>query len=610
MTERKTGPLTHADFLALWTSVVPDTYSRPFVELGEGSGFEAFTQAWAQHARVSEAVDRTMGSLFVDAWSGQTSAPASGAALAQVDLAVTRAAPFDDLLILAPSVFIEEEQTDFAPGGGELVGTGRRYHLDAPLVFLPGVPGPLVASAHAEFPGYGFNNPLPGTLRRVDQPGSRFTNNRASLVPGIEANRLEVRPEPDVVIPDHVGQYVELLAGANAGRRLRVIGYDEPTVDTNPPTGGTLLLAPTMVLRISLIAGTFQPGEIVEQASTGARIRVLIQSGTHLYADRLENTFALGALAAGVRSGAVAVFDALELSPDILPESGTAVWRILDWATDLGLTVANGASPAGGASATLDEAGDDRGIQRRAGETGPRGDASYRRRVGALADVVSPNALTRTANRMLAPYGESAVLREVGLPLFRGLLFDGDPSSDDPAVAYAFDLDMLAVSGSITGAFLEGEEVRQNVGGIIASGTALLAWAPAAQGAPENTPTFAGIGRIRGDFVNGQPIVGMTSGATIANPTFTGGLVERDRFKLNLDFTEFRAFFLMGVRSTGLGEFGIAFDVGPNNAFDADPYLAFFDGFPLTEAAMRRGIWNGLNEAKAGGVGFSLVLEH
>jgi hypothetical protein len=82
-----------------------------------------------------------------------------------------------------------------------------------------------------------------------------------------------------------------------------------------------------------------------------------------------------------------------------------------------------------------------------------------------------------------------------------------------------------------------------------------------------------------------------------------------DRYKLLLDYTEFRAFFLVGVPPLGLGEFGAAFDAGPENAFDAAPFPCFFDGFPLTAACAYRTLWGAVNAARAAGVGFDLVLD-
>ena len=80
-----------------------------------------------------------------------------------------------------------------------------------------------------------------------------------------------------------------------------------------------------------------------------------------------------------------------------------------------------------------------------------------------------------------------------------------------------------------------------------------------------------------------------------------------DRYKLNMNYEEFRAFFLITIPQIGFGDFGIAFDEGSYNAFDASPFLTFFDGFPVTAATIRRAVWQDISTKKAGGVGFELV---
>ena len=71
-------------------------------------------------------------------------------------------------------------------------------------------------------------------------------------------------------------------------------------------------------------------------------------------------------------------------------------------------------------------------------------DEAYRRRVAEPADVVSPNALRRAANGILAPLGYSACLREIGERSFPGMFFDAGSSADVPQVPwhnYAYDMD-------------------------------------------------------------------------------------------------------------------------------------------------------------------------
>lgn len=529
----KTGPLTADEFAQLWRSVTDRSYWQPFVEQGEGQGYEAHTQAFAQHGRVSLAVDRSTQGLYLLPWSGQTSDPAAGGAFSRVELAFTRAGTFLQELALVTGTLVEEVQVDFSDAGGVEVHTGRRYALTQTVGLGPGDAGPLLAAAQAEAWGQGYDNPAPGTLQAVVQPGSGMFNGGATVVPGVAAHQLVVAPVPDVLLPEHVGQYVAFTAGANVGQVRRISGYLPPNALATNPDGGTALLATTIVARLSASSGTFAQGEVVEQGpgGAGAKAKVLYQTATHLVMDRTSGTMVVGTLAVGVASGAAATFDSIDQQPDLaaeapsFPTSSGAGWRVLDWGADLGLRVTNASSPSGGRAPVLDQVGSERGVHRGSGE----GDDDYREAVANLADVVSPNAIRRCINRALAPFGATGWLREVGTADLPGLYLDGDPLSSDPSEAFAFDLD--------------------------------FATRPA------------------------------------------------DRYKLLLDYTEFRAFFLVGVPPLGLGEFGAAFDAGPENAFDAAPFPCFFDGFPLTAACAYRTLWGAVNAARAAGVGFDLVLD-
>lgn len=519
----KKGPLTLAEFTALWTSVTDPSYSRPFIELGEGQGFEAHTQAFAQYERVSQAVDRTTQSMYLLPFSGQTDEPASGGKKATVRLTFRRTGDFTREITVLRGLLVEEVQIDFGELGGVEVRTGRRYQLLETVGIGPGESGPVTVLAEAEAEGYGYNNPAPGTLRSLVQAGSGFANDGASVVPGATLHKLVVRPEPDVVVQDMVGQYVELTAGANAGQVRRIAGYVEPTAGGLNPDGGQALLAPTMVLRFAVVNGVFTPGELLEQGSASAT--VLYQTATHLVVDRVSGAIATGVMSNGVQSGALAVFDSIDQGPAMTAETGTAAWRILDWGGDLGVTVTNEESPSGGRAAMLDELGDERMVPRGAGIA----DDDYREAVASLADVVSPNAVRRAINRALAPFGLPGWLREVGSARFRGIFYDGDALSVDPNYAFAYDLDFEARAA--------------------------------------------------------------------------------DRFKLGLDYVEFRAFFLVGAPPLGLGDFGIAYDEGLHNCYDGAPELTFHDGFPLTAAAVYRSLWQAVNAVRAGGVGFDLYIE-
>lgn len=603
----KTGPLTAAELLNLWQSVVDPGYSEPILSAGEGEGLEVITQAAAVYERQSVAVDRTTQAMFVLPWSGQTNPPAGGGSKAEVDLTITRTTRFERPLILGRGlVQVEEVTTDASPSGPIEVRTKRKYTIDETLFLPPGAAGPVIAPFVAELPGYGYNNPPAGNLRSFVQPNASASNDGAAVVPGVSANRLVVKDEPDVVVPEHVGRYVEFVAGSNAGRVCRITGYEPPDTSSTPPTGGVAVLAPTWTLIISALVGTFLPGEEIVEFPSGARAIFEGTDGRVLIAERVSGTMATTQVLAGSVSGAQALVEAIDETPDLVAET-SATWRILDWELDLGLAATNEASPSGGRAPMLDELGAERKVFRGPGEN----DETYRLRVATPADVISPNAILRRANSVLAPRGEAACLREVGTPKFRGMFYDGNTTDDDPAIAFAYDLDIVLLTGVVTGQFQDGEVIeQQHADGTIAIGRAAVDLAGAAPGSPTPAPTLAGVVRTWGEFRSADgDVVGASSGASVSGVVATGGLQIRDRFKLDLGYEDFRAFFLVGVPLTGIGDFGIAYDESLYGAFDAYPYLAFFDGYPVTTATIDRAVWQAVDAGRAGGVGFDLYVE-
>ena len=67
----------------------------------------------------------------------------------------------------------------------------------------------------AERAGYGYNNPLPGTITSIDQPGSALANSHASVfypatfpIDAV-ANALVIATNvPDMFAPENLGQYL------------------------------------------------------------------------------------------------------------------------------------------------------------------------------------------------------------------------------------------------------------------------------------------------------------------------------------------------------------------------------------------------------------------
>lgn len=518
----KTGPLTRDELASVWKSVTDPEYSRSFIERGEGQGYEAHTQAMVQFERVSRGVDRSTQALYVKPWSGQTAEPASGAVRSLVTLKFTRSSNFTQTVILSVGTMVEEVAVDFSPNGGELVTTGRRYLLASTIGFVAGEQGPIEVQAFADREGDGFDNPLPGTLSSIVQMGVDLQNSRASVVLDGNVHALVMQPDPDVITHAQIGQYMIFTSGANQGQIRRIVGIIPPD-PIEPVDGGQALLEATQIFRIASITGTFLPGETITQASTSASSTFIWRSGNRFVSQRQSGDFVTGSVVVGQISGASVTFDSIEQAADLIAETNTASWRVMGWG-EFGIAVTNEQSPSGGRAATLDEIGYERMVYRANGE----GDESYRRRVANFADLVSPKAILRAANRVLVPYGYEAQLFEVGYPEFRGFFYDGDPTSTDPAIAFAYDLDF-----------------------------------------------------------NFQP---------------------SQRLMLMLNYTEFRAFFLLGVPKLPLGEFGFGFDEGGYPFFDSAPYLSFFDGYPATAAQIYKAVWQAVDGARAGGVGFDLLL--
>ncbi len=549
------GPLTLADITAIWRGGVDESYSSDFEAAGEGNGFEAYTQGFAQFARVSEAIDRTTQGLYIRPWSGQTDSAAQGEAHARVTLSMSRGGQLHRPLVLPRGYVVpEEETTDWGQGGGETVLTGRRYVLIETLVFHPGEMGPFDVIAEAERPGYGYNNPLPGTIKHLGQPGDVFANDFAS-VEVVTPAVMPVPPDPigaivvafneaDAFIPNHVGQYVLFTAGTNAGRIGRATQFTSAQPSGAGAHGGKLRLAQTVSVE-GVVTGTFEAEEPVTLRLAGSVVGYGVLLGVRdskLTIDLVSGV--IGDEVVGDKTGANVAITATLFDQGFSAESVTAAWRMLSWASDWLLTITNAASPAGGRLGMLDLLGAERDIRRAPDE----GDELYSKRVHTVADVVSPNAIRRAVNRTLGPYGITHCFREVGSSSFRGFFYDagGSAAGDDTHPPQAL---------------------------------------------PDPDRNYA------------------------YDMNFT--LRPADRFKVMLSFADMRAFFLIGVPRRGDGEFGFPYDgdsADPfpvKNAYDRSSPLAStaYDGYPRLASLIWRSLWAAIDDVHAGGVGFDLYIE-
>src|SRR5216684_6056203 len=152
--ENQQGPLSIDQITAIWAKAVDKSYSEPFIAAGDGGGFEAYRQGFAQYARVSEAIDVTTQSNYILPWSGQTNPPASGASNSTCTFMFNRSKYANIPLRIASNVVMFEELVnDWGLNGPVPTLTGRQYALQNDVVFAPGDLGPHSSLGSAENPG-------------------------------------------------------------------------------------------------------------------------------------------------------------------------------------------------------------------------------------------------------------------------------------------------------------------------------------------------------------------------------------------------------------------------------------------------------------------------
>lgn len=596
----KQGPLTFDELMLVWRSVTDRSYNQPLLEK-DNSLIEIVEQMATQFERASVSIDRNTQAMFILPWSGQTNPPSAGAAKATVSLTATRTLLFEvPITFTKGEVIVEHRLDDYGIDGPVDVTTNRRYVVSQQVTFGPGEAGPLQLPVEAEREGPGYNEPTPGTLETILQPGSTFNNTGATVENGSgKTNRLVCTIFPDVPIPRHIGQYLIFTAGANVGQIRRVTGIENP--DPAIPHGGVFNLAAEVILAVSNVVGTFSVDEEITQTTSGAVGEFVALSNGKMIVIKKSGTFDGANSIAGV-FGATADVDALEQPADLVPEVGTASWTMMRWIEDLGVSVTNVDQPTGGLCGFLDELGAERNIPRQVGE----GDSQYRKRVGVPADVVSPAAVERAGNTILEPFDESVCLREVGRPLFPGMFFDGAPNQEP----FAYDLDFVEINVTSPTGYIPGERLLSTgTDGVITYGVAQFGY-----NLPGNPPVkvFEGVTRVRGPgFEVGQTLVGEVSKHSATILTVDGGLLPEHRFFTYLNLREFRAFFLVGVPRSVIDDFGIFYDDTSkgDNAYDATTIDNFYDGAAIGTNSIYSQIYNAIDKVRAGGVRFDLYIE-
>ncbi len=598
MVDVKKGPLTRDELLTLWQSVTDREYNRPLLEQPE-SQIAAVEQAAEQFATVSGQVDRNTQAMFILPWSGQTAPPASGPAHARTVLQLQRGGAFDVALVFrAGDLLVEHHELDYGREGPVDVTTGRLFLVEETAVLCPGNPGPVDLPVVAINPGAGYNHCLPNTLTRLAQPGAGFNNAGATVQNGGgQTNRIFTAITPDVPIAQHVGQYLYLNGGANAGRYLRIIGVEPPT-DAH---GGVFNVAAEALLNDSGVTGGFVYGERITQPLSGAEVIFLGAFGNKFLVLRRFGTLTLDPIQGD--NGGTASIVSKEWSEQLIPEVETCSWQVVRWHEELSITLLNPNSPSGGVAGTLDEIGAERNLPRQFGEL----DEAYRQRISVPADVVSPAAVLRKSNAILVEIGESACLREVGRPLFPGLFFDADDEAP-----FAFDLDLVPMTIGGVNNLRPGELVfAVDADGRHTTGIAHFDQPSAPAGSPLPARVFAGVARVSGPgFAPGQTLVGKQFGSMNPILSVGAGLQPHHRFNVLLNLREFRGFFMVGVPRVYLDDYGTFYDAPiDSNAYDAVDIDNFYDGAALGTLSMYARLYNTINATRPAGVPFDLYIE-
>jgi hypothetical protein len=659
----KVGALTQSDLQAIWEGACDSSFTAPLEAAGEGLGFEAYTQMFAQFARASVAVDVTTQAMYILPWSGQSNPPAPRANNATVALTFARSTSSQylsfPLVIAAGTTFVAEETTDWSdpdnPAGVTVV-TGRRYLVTQTLVFPPGDVGPYTVQATAEFPGYGYNNPaaqyttagnvvVPGTIRLMVQQGTQYSHDRASLfltppgaplsipagsttLPQAAVATLVAVNEPDMFLPTHVGQYVLMTAGANTGQVGRITGYLAP--GTVAPASA-ITLAYDQAFEVSGVSGTFSPGEVLQIKSAGVvfilGIVVKVLPGSAPGISRVVYTLQVGSILPfpgntllGSSSSATATITTILQAYDwvaagVVPPNPAAMagsgecWQILDWAIDLGLTVTNLAQPQNGTSAMLDELAYERGMYASTGESA----ASFRQRVASPSDTVSPAAIQRVITRALGGVKGEFLDTQTGLD---GFFFDRTD-----ALGCFFDTCCLVMTATLTTTTTGQPILWEDAGGLLVAGgflgrTSALTFVNQVvlvlRGGPQNALP------LRETWVSGDQFVDPATRAfagisTVLAPTCLTSM----RFQVLLDYAEFRGHFLVGVPPSDAGDPGFYFGPDPvatglheGGFFDLPAASAnYFDGAPFGAYAVWAQVWKEVARVHEGGVSWDLVVD-
>jgi len=208
-------PFTDSDYEELWRRILPNSYTQPIEDEGQGQGFDVPALQAEIWARFEDAANVSQQAYFLKPHSIQTAEEAKSGRKATTTVQITRAAPANGAINLPIGTLFDAAVTSSL---GDPYPLGR-FKLISALLFGDGVSGPLAAPLEAEFVGY-TGNTREGTINAFSSLGKLTVPGVVALGTGGAAEKIVETPDPT--------ESQDIFSSTLIGRFFRVTN-DSPT---------------------------------------------------------------------------------------------------------------------------------------------------------------------------------------------------------------------------------------------------------------------------------------------------------------------------------------------------------------------------------------------
>lgn len=287
-------PFTAENYKDLWRRILPESYTEPIENEGDGQGFDVPALQAEIWERYENAANTSQQAYFLKPHSIQTGEEAKSARKATTTLKVSRAAPANGELTLPVGTRFDAEVTSSL---GQPYPLGR-FQLIDPLVIGDGVSGPLDALVEAEFVGY-TGNVREETINRFSELGRLTVPGVIATDTGGAAAKVIETPDPtesqDIFSSTLVGRFFRFtndsppFTSENGLEVRQVIAFEnapraiifDPPLDNLGDLGAAVLVEVEEMAELGLSVTQPEP-------STGGRPDVLAAIGTDRRQGRVQ----------------------------------------------------------------------------------------------------------------------------------------------------------------------------------------------------------------------------------------------------------------------------------------------------------------------------------